>query len=1194
MSYADLTEAKEAVSGHIRSVLEITLTDKAGNRPTGDWWTESKTLHLCGGEQFLRTDTLSTAGFLYYEPLVKDWGEIVQECQIGQAFGNIADTQIVLHNQKIAAQQNNSTYSFSAGSPAMDPEPDLVQLSELFHFYNFLSATVVIKVLFFSGADTDQGTAANFTSRTIFNGFIQDVDITADDVTLDITQDETIQSTILPGRLLEDSIDKQVQTTRAPQAYGNFREHFTSTGSADEVNGLDIYNVIRAGLFRCTMANALPWKRDPDHDTGADNRLMYFYNDVKGRNVGWIGQYGYNGRESLNDGPYIYHAQHDVWTLLDSSHGSPTSGMVDWPTYPNDYMEEALINQEDYLRGTASIPCDSVYDEGDISSGSATKLINPENLFDGDPYTYAELPLDNDNYVDLRIREVSPLGAVVNEADAMVAYIVVDASTVTGSPDPSVRFGIFRPNNETNITYRKWLGQSDDGTDYGSDDTTYGDLDSSSGTFAKGFYDQGALNDTDVPASHYTGTNAPDLSRWAWRIRAAPSDTGTGETLDANAVVRIEVENQGGAGETLKIIAAGINVEHFPSQTQLPPTAPGRAVGRRGGGVYSRLRGLREVVESNIWISRATNTTDDTSGTLTGTNNLNLTYPCDIAAHLMLKWGDGVAAADVELDESAVSNGIPFGSGFRADEQMYGWDLSATGQHCQLVVNQETTLRAELDRFMSQFPLMIYREVGDDTMYFGFYPEDSTDVNRYYSGSTAITFHPNVDHPDADNYGSPYVVQDVKVKLTPLAEIFNRFTIRYRGYGPHGLTQKYTVTETPNDSNVLNPSTGINDDRPRDEPGGFNPSAVCRVSQERYGVSRWLNVEAPSLHTHYMSYALMHYFLKRFTQPRVLVEATCGPEAIDLKPGHLISFSNDMNLAGPIPDYGSAAAKTKGWAYTGETGDPHKDFIVQRIKRKPQDYGCETTFTSEQIMYNPRGAFWTPSDISTGTITEHLEADTYSGSDGDAVATWVKTVGVDAVQATAADKPTYQSDADSLQNGYGIMRWADNTDAFDLTGFTPPSANYVMVAVMNQNATANTQTLYRSQSGSLVIQIANSGNIKITHGGATDTIGAAVAGKQILAFVLDTAGSEVFRNGTSVGTGTYAGGSPSGTQHLGNRHTTGQGIDADLYEFMILTYPGTVDADEVTKLEGYMAHKWGLEANLPANHAYRYSPPTTG
>ena len=76
MSYASLTEAKEAVGGHVRSVLEITLTDKAGNRPTGDWWTETKTLHLCGGEAFLRTDTLDTNGFAYYEPLVKDWGEI--------------------------------------------------------------------------------------------------------------------------------------------------------------------------------------------------------------------------------------------------------------------------------------------------------------------------------------------------------------------------------------------------------------------------------------------------------------------------------------------------------------------------------------------------------------------------------------------------------------------------------------------------------------------------------------------------------------------------------------------------------------------------------------------------------------------------------------------------------------------------------------------------------------------------------------------------------------------------------------------------------------------------------------------------------------------------------------------------------------------------------------------------------------
>ena len=703
------------------------------------------------------------------------------------------------------------------------------------------------------------------------------------------------------------------------------------------------------------------------------------------------------------------------------------------------------------------------------------------------------------------------------------------------------------------------------------------------------------------------------MTNWDWKLPERLEDAPSGERSFTEMVVRIEVENQGGAGETLKIIAAGIVVRNFPSQAKapesgtrilnapIPPGFPPGLLDRVPLYLTVGSSGRTSRVESNIWISRATNTVDDGSSTLTATVDGEITYPCDIAAHIMLKWGEGVASADVEISEASVSNGVPFGSGHRADEQLFGWILGGTAQHAQLVINQETTLGAELSNFMAQFPLMLYREVGDDTVYFGFYPEDSTDVNRFYSGSTAIKFHPNIDHPDADDYAKAYVVQDVQIKPTPLSDIFNRFTVRYRGYGPYGLTQKFTVTETPNDSNVLDTSSNLNDAKTNSLPGGYDPSAVCAVSQERYGVKRWMNIDAPSLHTHYTAYALVQYLLKRFTQPRVMVEATCGPEAVDLKPGHLISFSDDLNLSYPVPDYGSGAAKVSGWAFTGESGDPHKDFIVQRITRRPEDYGCETTFTCEQIMYNPRGAFWAPSDIATGTVTEHLHTDDIAGiSDGGGVgdaADWTKRVGTDASQATSANRPTYESASGDLQNGYPIVRWNDTTDGLIITGYTAPTGNYVMGFVFNANSTTGTQTIYRSETTGPIVQISDgSNNVLVTDGGGAATIGASAAGKQSLVIKADsTDGVEVWRNGTSIGTdGTYTAQTPADAQVIGNRHTNNQGIDADLYEVIIITYSSDVDDDEVERLIGYLNHEWGIEGELPVSHVYRYSPPTTG
>jgi hypothetical protein len=430
--------------------------------------------------------------------------------------------------------------------------------------------------------------------------------------------------------------------------------------------------------------------------------------------------------------------------------------------------------------------------------------------------------------------------------------------------------------------------------------------------------------------------------------------------------------------------------------------------------------------------------------------------------------------------------------------------------------------------------------------------------------------------------------------------------LRYRGYGPYGATQKYTITETPNDSNVLNTSTNLNNAKPRSKPtkmgvGGYDPSAVCATSQNRYSVKRWLNIEAPSLHSHDVAYAFMHYLLKRFTQPRIIVEATCGPEAVDLKPGHLISFSNDMNLAGPVPDYGSAAAKISGWAYTGEVGNPHKDYIVQRITRRPQDYGCDTTFTSEQIMYNARGAFWAVTDIASGTVAEHLHTDDITGlSDGAAVATWQARVGTDATQGTAANRPTYESASDDLQNEYPIVTYegtAGSNDGLVITGYTAPTGNYIMAFACNiKDITSAIQTLYRSETTGPIVEINTSSELEVTDGGGAAVIGSAVTGKQTIVVKADsTDGIEVWINGTSIGTdGTYTAQTPADIQVIGNRHLYNQGVDWDLYETIIINYAGAVDDDEVERLIGYLHHEWGIEDELPANHVYRYSPPTTG
>ena len=61
------------------------------------------------------------------------------------------------------------------------------------------------------------------------------------------------------------------------------------------------------------------------------------------------------------------------------------------------------------------------------------------------------------------------------------------------------------------------------------------------------------------------------------------------------------------------------------------------------------------------------------------------------------------------------------------------------------------------------------------------------------------------------------------------------------------------------------------------------------------------------------------------------------------------------------------------------------------------------------------------------------------------------------------------------------------------------------------------------------------------------------------------------------------------------RNRGGVKLDGRMAEyFHVAGAPGTggTDISDVQKAEGYIAHKWGLESNLPADHPYKSEPPT--
>jgi hypothetical protein len=49
-------------------------------------------------------------------------------------------------------------------------------------------------------------------------------------------------------------------------------------------------------------------------------------------------------------------------------------------------------------------------------------------------------------------------------------------------------------------------------------------------------------------------------------------------------------------------------------------------------------------------------------------------------------------------------------------------------------------------------------------------------------------------------------------------------------------------------------------------------------------------------------------------------------------------------------------------------------------------------------------------------------------------------------------------------------------------------------------------------------------------------------------------------------------------------------LNNDIAEMLLLSKAATLS--EQQRVEGYLAHKWGLTANLPAGHSYKTTPPT--
>ncbi len=227
--------------------------------------------------------------------------------------------------------------------------------------------------------------------------------------------------------------------------------------------------------------------------------------------------------------------------------------------------------------------------------------------------------------------------------------------------------------------------------------------------------------------------------------------------------------------------------------------------------------------------------------------------------------------------------------------------------------------------------------------------------------------------------------------------------------------------------------------------------------------------------------------------------------------------------------------------------------------------------------------------LSVGTLAVWLKADagTYqdaakavpAAADDDPVYTWADQSGngKDLVQSTSGKRPLLKLD---IQRSKPVLRF-DSTDDYMVFSPTPglPSGGYtVFAAVTGPTVASGGRWLIDAETGRLVFNLRTARVTNNTKAGYFDSggwkdIADGSPHFQILRWVLSGTDGEMFRNRSSIGTGTYGARAMGGTVAVGaNYEGSGGFIGTDLGELLI--YQGALTTGEQLLVEKYLEQRW--------------------
>jgi hypothetical protein len=249
--------------------------------------------------------------------------------------------------------------------------------------------------------------------------------------------------------------------------------------------------------------------------------------------------------------------------------------------------------------------------------------------------------------------------------------------------------------------------------------------------------------------------------------------------------------------------------------------------------------------------------------------------------------------------------------------------------------------------------------------------------------------------------------------------------------------------------------------------------------------------------------------------------------------------------------------------------------------------------------YSSQQVDWSPENLDSGILTAWYKADSISGSDGDPVSAWVDSSGNghDVAQATAIRQPTLQTNE---LNSKPVVRFDGANDIIsdgDISDLDVGTGDIWMACLFKSNDNSALQNIFEKGDTSYGLRVLANGNLQMVMGSTTFAPFQNSGNWSRTEFVLMTASrvsntNTGFINGSAADTtGTTDNGSISNANVLdiGSR-TIGAGVmTGDIAE--LLLGGSTLSTADRQKIEGYLAHRYGLESNLPKAHPYRSQAP---